>query len=218
MDIDIIKNSLVFKGMDTEDIAKALDFLGAEKKYFARKETVFHAGDKVAKMGLVLEGSLTIESTDVWGNTSIFNHVGQGQIFAETYAYLGDEPMLVDAVANDGARVLFLDIMKLDGLEDLNQAWARKILKNLLVLFAYKNLGLSTRSFHTSPKTIRGRVLDYLGHMSIQKNSKSFTIPFNRQQMADYLNVERSALSKELGRMKNEGLIDFRKSSFVLLY
>lgn len=218
MDINTIKNSLLFKGMGREDLAKALDFFRAEERSFARKETVLHAGDKAPKLGLVLEGSLTIESTDLWGNTSILSHVGQGQIFAETYAYLQAQPMLVDAVAKAGTRVLFLDIRKLEGLEDLGQTWASKVFKNLLAIFAYKNLGLSTRSFHTSPKTIRGRVLAYLGHMALQKDSKAFTIPFDRQQMADYLNVERSALSKELGRMKNDGLIEFKKNSFILFY
>ena len=87
---------------------------------------------------------------------------------------------------------------------------------NLLTISAHKNLHLSGRSFHISPKTVRGRVMAYLNTVSLQKHSKEFDIPFDRQQLADYLNLERTALSKELGRMQKEGLIWTRKSHFVV--
>ena len=175
---------------------------------------LLHAGDLTEKMGLVLEGSVTIESNDAWGNRSILSHVGPMQLFAETYALLAGEPLLVDAAANEDCRVLFL---RADGILQLTEQaapWARKLADNLLCITAAKNLHLAGRSFHTAPKTIRGRVMAYLNTVSLQKQSKDFDIPFDRQQLADYLNLERSALSKELGRMQREGLIETRKSHF----
>ena len=90
-------------------------------------------------------------------------------------------------------------------------------MQNLLSLSAQKNLNLSRKIFHTSPKTIRGRLLSYLSDQSVRSGSRSFTIPFNRQQLADYLNVDRSALSNELSKMQREGLIRVDRNQFVLL-
>ena len=94
--------------------------------------------------------------------------------------------------------------------------WTMKLITNLLLISSYKNLLLSGRSFHTSPKTIRGRVMAYLTSVSLQKHSREFDIPFDRQQLADYLNLERSALSKELGKMQKEGILTTRKNHFTI--
>ena len=163
-------------------------------------------------MGLVLEGSVRIESNDMWGNRTILSHVGPGQFFAETYAFLHAEPLLVDVVANEDSRILFLHIRILKEMNAAANTWVLKLLTNLLVVTAHKNLVLSGRSFHTSPKTIRGKVLAYLNSVALQNGGHRFDIPFDRQQLADYLNVDRTALSKELGKMKNEGLITFEKN------
>ena len=138
------------------------------------------------------------------------------QVFAETYALLQSESMLVDAVANDTCRILFLDIrglLKTNALE----GWQGKLIRNLLIISAQKNYHLSGRSFHTAPKSIRGRVMAYLNTVALQKKKTSFEIPFDRQQLADYLNVERSALSKELGKMQRDGIIKTRKNHFEIV-
>ena len=175
------------------------------------------AGSTTDRMGFVLEGSVTIESNDIWGNRTILSHVGSGQFFAETYALLEDETMLVDVVANENCRILFLKVGSLNHLISLNNTWANTLIANLLSISARKNLHLSGRSFHTSPKTIRGRVMSYLNTISLQQGSNEFDIPFNRRQLADYLNLERTALSKELGKMQNDGIINVRKNHFRLL-
>ena len=92
-----------------------------------------------------------------------------------------------------------------------------RFVSNLLIISTHKNLMLSSRSFHTAPKTIRGRVMAYLNSVSMQKHAREFNIPFDRQQLADYLNLERTALSKELGKMKRDGLIDYYKNSFKII-
>ena len=167
-------------------------------------------------MGLVLEGSVTVESNDVWGNRTILSHIGRGQFFAETYAILPKEPLLVDVTANEDSRVLYLKTGSLRRFFDSSAGWACKMTANLLTISAHKNLHLSGRSFHISPKSVRGRIMAYLNTVSLQKRSKEFDIPFDRQQLADYLNLDRTALSKELGKMQKEGLILTRKSHFIV--
>ena len=166
-------------------------------------------------MGLVLGGSVRIESNDVWGNRAILSHVEAGQVFAETYALLRDETLLVDAVANQACSVLMLSIGSLGRAGD-SSIWRLKLISNMLSISMRKNLMLSGRIFHTSPKGIRGRVMSYLSSVSLQTGSDEFDIPFDRQQLADYLNVERTALSKELGRMQRDGIIIVRKNHFRL--
>ncbi len=216
MDISRLQNTMLFREMSEEDITSALTMLHAEERKYKKGHILLHAGDMTDRMGLVLEGSVTIESNDVWGNRTILSHVGQGQFFAETYAFLADEPLLVDVVANESCCVLFFRTGLIRRLPDAPEGWAFRLTTNLLTISAHKNLHLSGRSFHISPKTVRGRVMAYLNTVSLQKHSKEFDIPFDRQQLADYLNLERTALSKELGRMQKEGLIWTRKSHFVV--
>lgn len=193
-----------------------LSCLGAEQRQYEKGQTVLHAGDLVSALGLVLAGSVLIANEDFWGNAAVLDRAGPGQIFAETYACLPAEPLMVRASAAEPAEILFLDAGRL--LRPCSHACAyhRRLVQNLLTLSAQKNLNLSRKIFHTAPKTIRGRLLSYLSDQALRANSRSFQIPFNRQQLADYLNVDRSALSHELGCMQQEGLLRTRRSWFQL--
>lgn len=179
---------------------------------FEKGGVIFRTGDIIHEIGIVQAGSVNIENTDLWGSRSILSNVGRGQVFGETYAMCG-EPMMVDAVAAENSEILFL---RLDILMDENQPWYGRIMSNMLRVSVQKNLELSSRIFFTTPKTIRGRLLAYLSAMSVKCGSTTFQVPFDRQQMADYLNLDRSALSKELGKMRDEGLIEFYKNTFRL--
>ena len=216
MDTRQLQQSMLFRGMTELEITKALQVLEAHEKSFQKGETLLIAGTITERMGLVLEGSVTIESNDAWGNRTIISHVGQGQVFAETYALLENEPMLVDVTASKDCRVLFLRSGRIQSLKNSLEPWALKYITNLLTISMHKNLILSGRSFHTAPKTIRGRVMAYLNSVSLQKHSREFDIPFDRQQLADYLNLERSALSKELGKMQKDKLIFCKKNHFLI--
>ena len=216
MDTRQLQQSMLFRGMTELEITKALQVLEAHEKSFQKGETLLIAGTITERMGLVLEGSVTIESNDAWGNRTIISHVGQGQVFAETYALLENEPMLVDVTASEDCRVVFLRSGRIQSLKNSLEPWALKYITNLLTISMHKNLILSGRSFHTAPKTIRGRVMAYLNSVSLQKHSREFDIPFDRQQLADYLNLERSALSKELGKMQKDKLIFCKKNHFLI--
>lgn len=207
METRLLQKTMLFQGMTDTEIAEALLTLQANEKRFKKGETILSAGGITERLGLILEGSVTIESNDMWGNRTIISHAGQGNLFAETYVLLENEPLLVDVVANEICRVLFLRSGGIHKLQINPAPWVMKYVANLLTISAHKNLILSGRSFHTAPKTIRGRVMSYLNTLSLQKHSCEFDIPFDRQQLADYLNLERSALSKELGKMQRDGLI-----------
>ena len=207
----------LFRGLSDEEISQALRELRAQEKQYRKNVMILSAGQPTERMGLVLKGSVTIESNDLWGNRTILSHVGAGGFFAETYAWLCDEVVLVDVVANEECRILFLTVANLRGLPLAREAWAAKLTANLLSISAQKNLALTGRSFHTAPKSARARIMAYLNTVSLQTQSREFDIPFDRQQLADYLNLERSAMSKELGRMRDDGLIRTDRNHFVLL-
>ena len=216
MKSEFLQSSRLFRGMAQNEIEAALEALNASSKFYHKGEYILHAGDRTDSVCIVITGSITIESNDMWGNRTILNIMGAGDFFAETYAILKNETLLVDAVANKASEVLFLRVDKVFGAMN-PQPWQSKLVRNLLIITANKNLMLSGRSFHISPKTARGKIMAYLNSVSLKKHSRTFDIPFDRQQMADYLNLERTALSKDLGRMKQEGIIDFQKNHFKLL-
>ena len=208
-----LKNTMLFRGLTGDDVRTALKTLNAHEKSFAKGEAVLLAGDTINEMGLVLSGGVTIESNDIWGNRTILSHCGPGEFFAETYALLPDEPLMVDVFAAENSRILFLNVGSLSN-PGQNHPWTFRLVTNLLMISAHKSIVLSGRSFHTAPKSARGRVMSYLNSASLRNKSTEFDIPFDRQQMADYLNLDRTALSKELGRMRDEGIIEFRKNHF----
>lgn len=216
MNDELFKKSILFKGMTDVEQDECLQALGAHKKSYEKGEVILHAGDSTDQMGMVLSGSVTIESNDMFGNCTILSHVGTGHVFAETYALLPGEVMSVNVLANENCLVLFMHIGKL--ISSMQGAtWSLKLYRNLLMISSQKNLVLSGRSFHTAPKSARGRILAYLNTVSLKKHSTEFDIPFNRQQLADYLNLERTNMSKELTRMQRDGIIECRKSHFKLL-
>ena len=214
MDISVLSGSALFKGFDETEVNNLLGSLNAREKKFGKGTMIFHSGDVISTLCFVTIGSVTIESNDMWGNRTILNLVSKGQFFAESYALLPNEPMLVDVCANEDCTIVYLDMKSVGRLDESMRV---KLLANLLTITTRKNLHLSSRSFHTAPRQVRGRIMAYLNTVSVQKNSREFDIPFDRQQLADYLNVERSVLSNELSKMQRDGLIRCRKNHFEII-
>ena len=213
MEISILSSSVLFKGFDEAEVNSLLSALNAREKMFRKGTMIFRSGDVISMLCFVTAGSVTIESNDMWGNRSILNLVSKGQFFAESYALLPNEPMLVDVCANEDCTIVFLDMKAIGKLDESIRA---RLLGNLLMITTRKNLHLSSRSFHTAPRQVRGRIMAYLNTVSVQKHSREFDIPFDRQQLADYLNVERSVLSNELSKMQRDGLIMCKKNHFEI--
>lgn len=216
MDTTEQTGAAVFQGISPRELDEMLSCMKVREREFDKGSRIFQAGDRVTELGLVRRGGVLIQNDDAWGHTTILARVGPGELFAETYACSG-EPLLVDAVAAEPTRVLFLQVSQLLHTCPNSCACHSRLIGNLLMVLAQKNLVLSKKISHTSAKSIRGRLLAYLSDQAKVNRSPSFTIPFDRQQLADYLNVERSALSNELSKMCREGLIRTDRSRFQLL-
>lgn len=210
-----------FQGLSADEQQSLLQSGCLRTQVFEKNQIIYQMGDTVFNLGIVLTGSVFVENTDLWGNRSILSKITPGQVFAETYAFCR-EPLMVNVTAAESSEILFFDLHVL-AISDADHASASEIRKskiqsNMLRISMQKNLILSNRIFCTTPKTIRERVLVYLLAQSAKAGSTSFTIPFDRQGLADYLNLDRSALSKELGKMQKEGILLFRKNHFTLLH
>lgn len=212
----ILTNSLLFRGNTESEISLMLNCLGSRLKTFKKGEFIFHSGEILEYVGIVISGHVHIEFDDFWGNKSIMNVIEPGQIFAESYACTPGEPMMVNAAAASHCEILLINIKKILQTCSSSCIHHNRLIQNLLAIMAQKNLQLSRRMLHTAPKTIRERLLAYLSFQALRQNSHHITIPFNRQQLADYLNVDRSALSNELGKMQRDGILEVHKNQFLL--
>lgn len=216
MNYKFLTTTPLFRGIMQAEIESMLICLNAREREYPKDAVILRAGDTTHELGLVLSGSVSIESDDLWGNKTILDQIGSGGVFAETYACIQGEALMINVIAVEPAAILFLSIGKVLEVCQKTCAYHTKLIRNLLSIAAQKNLNLSRRSFHTAPKSIRGRVLSYLSFQAMKQGSRDFTIPFNRQQLADYLNVDRSALSNELGKMQRENLLKINKNHFVV--
>lgn len=213
---EFLAQTELFRGCKVDEIVGMLDCLGARERSYEAGQYVFRMGETIHAAGVVLAGKLRIESVDAWGNTSVLGIVDEGGMVGEAYA-AADEPLMVDVVATEPTELLFVSVDKVLQTCVRSCPYHARASANLVGIIARKNLLLSRRIFHTAPRTIRGKVIAYLSDEAKRAGSRSFDIPFNRQELADYLDVNRSALSAELSRMSSDGLITTRKSHFELL-
>ena len=216
MDYELISHTSLFQGCSLAETEKLLHGLKTFTKKYKKGAPVYLAGTPVTDIGIVLYGTVQIENNDLWGNKNIISLAHTGEVFAEAYACVPGEPMMVDVIAMEEAEILFLNVPELFRLSASGKGEYSHLIHNMTIISARKNLLLSRRILHTSSKKIRDRLLSYLSYQAGLQKSRYIDIPLNRQQLADYLSLDRSALSKELGKMKKEGLLDYLKNSFVL--
>lgn len=209
-----LPETALFHGLSQEEVHWALSALDAHRYAFTKDQLLAQAGQCVSHLGLVLSGCVHIEHLDVWGSKTLLGQATEGDLFAETYACLPQEPLLVNVTAATDGEVLFLSAAPL--LEPGNTPCLQHIAQNLLQISARKNLGLARRNLYTAPKTIRERVMTYFSALAIKNGSLDFILPFDRQQLADFLGVDRSALSSTLSRMQRDGLLTLNRRTVEL--
>lgn len=214
--IDIIKKSSLFFDIQENDIEQMLNCLSAQIKQYDKNEYIFLAGENIKSVGMVLSGSIHIVNEDFWGNKTIISEFSQSDIFAETYACIDETPISVSVLANEKCTILFMDIKRMIRTCSSSCKFHLKLIQNIITVLASKNLILTTKMEHISKRTTREKLLSYLSLQSKKANSNAFDIPFNRQQLADYLSVDRSAMSSELSKLREEGIIEFNKNNFVI--
>ena len=196
----------LFRGIAAGELPALLDRSSAREVRFAKGELLLHRGETPRSLGLVLEGGVHIIREDFWGNRSIVGLAGPGEIFAESYALAG-KPLAVSVLAAADGRALFLDAGHL----------SQRLSANLLALLAEKNLMLTEKMRHMARRTTREKLLSYLSAQALRAGTAEFDIPLDRQQLADFLAVDRSAMSAALGKLRDEGILEFRKNHFRLL-
>ena len=219
MDFYYIMRNVLFDGIGQTEVERLLPSIAGQITRYPKDATIFSAGEPFARFGLILEGSVRIEHVSMRGDIEILTIMEQGKTFGEASACSGRESdFAVDYVAEQDCEVLFLDAASIiHPPQDELYASRVKLAANLTALLARRYLELARRSFVMTNRTIRTKVLTYLSIAARAYGTNSFQIPYNREQLASYLGVDRSALSAELSRMQKDGLIRYHKSNFELL-
>ena len=212
-----LTNTQLFRGIDSSDISPLLSCLVAIERKFKKGDIILTEGEPTDQMGVVLSGMALIEHCDVWGNRILLGNAAPGAVFAESYACIPGEPLQISVVASEDTSVLFLNVGKVLTTCTNSCEFHTKLVRNLLTVCAGKSLDLSRRILHSTSKSIRGRLMSYFSECIKKTGSYSFEIPYNREQLASYLGVDRSAMSNELSKMKKEGLIQYHKNHFTII-
>ena len=212
----LLSNTQLFRGIGESEIDSLLHCLGAFEKTYEKGEVIFPEGEPTQFLGVVLSGRVMVEHSDIWGNRAILGSAAPGAVFGEAYACIPGEPLQVCVSAMEKTDLLLLNVGKVLTTCTSACPFHTKLVRNLLAVCAAKNLQLSGRILHTSSKSIRGRLLSYFSECAKRAGSYSFRIPYNRQQLADYLGVDRSAMCNELSKMQKDGLIRYEKNDVLL--
>lgn len=184
---------------------------------YKKGEYIFHQGEHISNIAVIVEGKVTLQQDDFWGNRSIINIIPTGGMIGEAYAVPDSGTIPHDAVANDDSSVIFFNINKMLTVCSSACRFHSLVVQNLFYAISDKNRQLIGKLGHISRRTTREKLISYLSEQAAKQNSSTFSIPFNRQQLADYLSVDRSAMSNELCKMRDEGLLTFNKNNFSLL-
>lgn len=215
--LDILKNVSLFQNIEFENLEAMLGCLGTRKQEYETGSIIILAGDKIQDVGIVIKGTVQIIKEDIMGNRAIISKLSESDIFSETLACAAVEESPVTVMALTPATVLFIGVKRIITTCSSSCIFHTTLVSNLLKVIAEKNIYLTTKINILSQRTIREKILTYLTMQADKAGSLIFSIPFNRGELADFLSVDRSALSRELTNMQNEGLIDYHKNNFKLL-
>ncbi|ABX43504.1 Crp/Fnr family transcriptional regulator [Lachnoclostridium phytofermentans] len=215
--IELLTNISLFEGIEQNDIGGMLGCLQASKKKFLKNETILRAGEVISQLGIILTGRGQIIREDIMGNRNILSNLEVGDMFAEAFACAGAQRLPFQVVAITDCTVMFLDYRRIVTTCSSSCYFHTSLIHNMMKILAVKNVLLTQKMEHMTKRSTREKLLSYLSEQAAKSNSKIFKVPFNRQELADYLCVDRSAMSNELSKLKDEGLIDFDRSDFRLL-
>ena len=207
----------LFHGLEREEISEVLQRFHGLIKHFPKSDYIYLAGDCVENLCVVLEGTVQMIKEDIWGEKSITANLGAGSVFAENFlGKLGDRSVVSYFVASD-SEILMLPLGR--ALFEVNTASkaSQRLMCNIVSILADNNTRLIEKTEILCKKTLRSKILAYLEQEARNNDCRQFTIPFNRTDLANYLDADRSALTRELARMKEEGLIDYNKNTFTIL-
>ena len=214
--LTMLASSSLFSGLTETEIQEIQQTLHGEQRAFERDECLLRAGDPAKAFGILLSGGALVRQEDFWGNQNILSSLHPGDCFAESFACLPGAILNVDVAASQPCEALFLKTERLLSGELSASIGGQRFLQHFLVNLAGKNLRLNEKITHMGQRSTRAKILSYLSACARRQGAAEFDVPFSRQQLADYLSVDRSGLSAELCRLRDEGLMEFQREHFRL--
>lgn len=215
--MELLKGTQLFYGVSETEITAMLNCLQARVLTFKKGEYVFREGERMDKITVLVSGKLLVQQDDFWGNRSIVNVIRIGEMFGEAYVAPESGAILNDVVAEENSTVISFDVRRILTVCSTACRFHSMVVQNLFFAISEKNRKLVQKIGHMSKRSTRAKLLSYLSEEAKRHNNRHFTIPFNRQQLADFLCVDRSAMSNELCKMREEGLVEFDRNEFTLL-
>lgn len=215
--VPILKRTQLFAGVGEGEIEAMLSCLQARLCTYKKREYVLRQGEHIGTILVLVEGKLHIQRDDYWGNRSIIQMIGTGEMFGEAYVAPESGALLNDVQAMEDCTVIFFDVKRIITVCSSACRFHSMVVQNLFFAISEKNRKLVQKLGYMSRRTTREKLIAYLSEESKRQSNSEFSIPFNRQQLADFLSVDRSAMSNELCKMRDEGMIEFEKNRFVLL-
>ncbi len=216
MNTSALEKCPLFAGVPSYSITPMMGCLRARERFFGKNEFIYHTGDSIKEIGIVLSGRVRIIKEDVWGNIVILTELTEGMLFGEAFVYGGVRKIPLSVMAAERSNILFLDGERTVTPCHAACGFHYDVSKNMLKIISSKNVFLTERIEHLSKRTLKEKVLSYLSSEAARSGSRTFSIPFSRQELADYLAADRSALSAVLGKLRDDGVIEFCKNKFIL--
>lgn len=214
--LEILHRSPLFRGIEAKELSALLDCMGAQPRRIKKGDTVLAAGERAIHLGIVLAGRVQVSRLKADGQRIVMGEIRPGQLFAESFACAQAEALPVTATAGADGAVLLLDSGRLSAPCSAACAFHGRLIANLLSVLAHKNLALAGKVEVLSGRTIRERLLAYLEDLCLKAGKNTVTVPFDRQALADYLCVDRSALSRAIGQLREEGVLEVDRGKFTL--
>ena len=215
--IPILKRTQLFSAVSEEEISSMLSCLNARLRTYKKGEYVLRQGEHLNDITVLVDGELHIQRDDYWGNRAIVDRIAVGEMFGEAYIAPESGALLNDVIAIEDSAVIFFDVNRIITVCSSACRFHSMVIQNLFFAISEKNRKLVQKLGYISKRSTREKLMSYLSEEAKRTNSSSFMIPFNRQQLADFLSVDRSAMSNELCKMRDEGLLEFNKNAFKLL-
>jgi len=212
-----IKDCPLFEGITDGQLDSLFDCLAAKKETYKKDEFIFRADDRAVLVGVLLSGGANVIQEDFWGNRTILTHVVTGELFGESFSCAETERLPVGVIATEASEIMFIDYRKIVTVCASACVFHSRLISNMMRILADKNIMLTRKMEVISRRTTREKLLAFLSAQAMQAKKNVVRIPFNRQELADFLCVERSALSRELSRMKKDGVLDYNKNRFTLI-
>ena len=210
-------DTALFKGIKKEDMGAMLSCTGYHIGSYAKGQVIALENERIRHVGIVLSGAVDMVKEDIWGNKTLLSRVGKGELFGESFACCEDNLSLVTFTAGADTKVLFLPFHRIMHTCTMACEFHHKLVENMVGIIAGKNRELMRKVEVVSRKTLRDKILAYLSHQSQKEENRYFAIPLSRQELAEYLCADRTALSRELASMKADGIIDYDKNMFRIL-